>query len=160
MRFTQYRRRILSFLTIALLSTPITMATADKEGEKTGDNGLTITDVLHRERARSFNFSPDVRWVVWTKTAANKKENKTISHIFLTSLTDSLTIQITQGSKGASSPKFSPDGSKIAYLSSQGKNKTQIFVYPITGGIPKKVSSAIVVATKSMCMRRIQPSSD
>lgn len=96
-------------------------------------------DVLRLERASSFHISPCGKWVVWVKASPDKEENKYLTHIFLSSLEEKREIQLTRGKSSESSPKFSPDGKKIAFLSDREK-KNQIYVIELPGGEPLKLT--------------------
>ena len=97
----------------------------------------TVDDVLRMEYARSFAISPCGKWVVWEKSSPDKEKNQSISHLFLTSLVDSVEIQLTRGKTSERSPQWSPDGKYIAFLSSREKEKgTQIYLMHARGGEP------------------------
>ncbi len=102
---------------------------------------ITVDDIVNIEFAGAFNISPDGKWVVWVKTTPDKEESKRKTNIFLSSTEDTTVLEITRATKNDLNPKFSPDGSRLAYLSQHGKAKTQIYLYDIRGGEPKKISS-------------------
>ncbi len=49
-------------------------------------------------------------------------------------------LAFTQGHKTDSSPRFSPDGKFLAFLSQREDDKTQLFVMPLAGGEAKKLT--------------------
>jgi dipeptidyl aminopeptidase/acylaminoacyl peptidase len=106
-------------------------------------NFLSVDDVVHMESAGEFEISPDGGWVVWVKTVPNKSKNKRNSHVYLTSVTDEVSVQLTRGDNNDRSPKFSPDGERVAFLSARGKKaKTQIYLLDLRGGEAKKITGA------------------
>ncbi len=105
------------------------------EDTKRNSKAWTIEDVLNIETADSFDISPCGKCVVWVKSRPDKKENKKVGDIYLTSLLDSTQVQLTRGKFNDRSPKWSPDGNFIAYLSSREKEKgVQILLMNSRGG--------------------------
>lgn len=111
----------------------------------------TIDDVVNQEQAEDFQFSPDGRHVVWVKKAPDKDKNELVPHLIRTDLKTGREVQLTRGPEGSSSPRWSTDGTHIAFLSSRplpkGKGegvdksddegpKTQIWLIDTTGGEP------------------------
>ena len=102
---------------------------------------LTVGDVVYLESAGSFDISPDGRWAVWVRTAGDRKKNVMVGQIELSSLVDTAHVTITRTDDGARSPRFSPDGSLIAFLAGEGKKKPQIWLYDVRGGAPRALTS-------------------
>jgi len=104
----------------------------------------TVDDVLSFERASDFRVSPDCRWALWVKNVPDKDKNEWVSHLFLSSLTGDKEVQLTRGGGGCSSPRWSPDGQLIAFLSSRphpkgkpdDKEKTGLWLINPFGGEP------------------------
>jgi len=108
-----------------------TLLTAEENDPKS----WTIDDVLNQESAGSFDISPCGKWVVWVKSRPDKKENKKVGDIYLTSLLDSTEVQLTRGKFNDRNPKWSPKGKMIAFLSSREKEKgAQIWLMNSRGG--------------------------
>ncbi len=79
----------------------------------------TPDDILLAEEASQFEISPDGKWVVWVKRQMDKEEGKRISNLYLSSLSDNTEIPLTRGKHSHWSPQWSPDGKRIAFLSSR-----------------------------------------
>ena len=107
----------------------------------TNTKPVTVDDIVNIEFAGEFDISPDGKWVVWVKTSPDKEKSRRKTNIFLSSTEDTTVLEITRSTKNDHSPKFSPDGSRLAYLSRLDKSKTQIYLYDIRGGEPKKITS-------------------
>ncbi len=79
----------------------------------------TVDDLLLQETAGSLNLSRDGRLAVYTKSRIDKEKGESISHLYLKRLAETEEVQLTRGQDSESSPKFSPDGKKIAFLTSR-----------------------------------------
>ena len=79
----------------------------------------TVDDVLFVERAGSLELSRDGHYAVYTKSKMDREKGTSISNLYLKHLEDGFEATLTRGSDNNSSPKFSPDSKRIAFLSSR-----------------------------------------
>ena len=88
-------------------------------------------------------LSPDGDWILYTVSQVDAKEDKSQSHLWLANWDGSVHLQLTYGKEGASSPRFSPDGKYISFLSSRpGPAKgTQVWVMDRRGGEPQQLTA-------------------
>jgi len=63
--------------------------------------------------------SPDGEWVVYSVSQVDAKEDKSLTHLWMVKWDGSVDLQLTYGKDGASSPRFSPDGRYISFMSSR-----------------------------------------
>jgi len=124
-----------AFTITAALAIPAAVSSA-------GDEYLTPGDVLNMESAGGFSISPDGDWVAWVKTVPNKKKNIRNGHVYISRTDRDVTLQLTRGDVSDSSPKFSPNGERLAFLGARGKKaKTQIYILDLRGGEAQKITS-------------------
>ncbi len=64
------------------------------------------------------------------------EKSEFLTHIWIASADGKMNSQFTQGDKSCTSPKFSPDGNFLAFLSSRGgsESKTQVWIIRVAGG--------------------------
>ncbi len=88
----------------------LSLAAADK---------WTVDDILLQEQVGALELSRDGRFAVYTKSRIDKDKGESVSHIWLRRFDEPEPIQLTRGQDSASSPKISPSGKLIAFLSSR-----------------------------------------
>jgi len=80
---------------------------------------ITLDDLAKLQRVGSPAVSPDGEWVAYTVSQIDTKEDKSQSHLWMVKWDGSADMQLTYDKEGASSPRFSPDGKYISFLSSR-----------------------------------------
>jgi dipeptidyl aminopeptidase/acylaminoacyl peptidase len=100
-------------------------------------------DFIYSEAVMDYRVSPDAKWVVWVKSVGDKDKDARVSNLFLSSLTETREIQLTRGTDMNTQPRWSPDGEKIAFLSTRARLKAkpetapgQIWLIDAHGGEP------------------------
>jgi Tol biopolymer transport system component len=104
---------------------------------------INLDDLARIQRVSSPVVSPDGDWVVYSVGQVDTKEDKTLSHLWMVKWDGSVRLQLTYGKEGASTPKFSPDGRYISFLSSRpGAAKgDQVWVMDRRGGEAEQLTN-------------------
>jgi dipeptidyl aminopeptidase/acylaminoacyl peptidase len=93
----------------------------------------SVDQILSLKRAASPQLSPDGRFVAYTMRATNWDENAYETEIWLADTMSVATRQLTNGKKSSQSPAWSPDGSRLAFISDR-TDKRQIYLINPAGG--------------------------
>jgi dipeptidyl aminopeptidase/acylaminoacyl peptidase len=118
---------------------------------------LTIEDALAFVDVGAPQWSPDGKWIAFTVTEWNRKEDRRDSHIFLVAAEGGPPIKLTNGERGESQPQWSPDGTRIAFLANRdvpaagapatgGRN--QVWLINAHGGEAEKLTDEEVGVTQ------------
>jgi dipeptidyl aminopeptidase/acylaminoacyl peptidase len=94
---------------------------------------VTCEDLLQFKFASEVQISPDGRKTLIALTVVDKEKNKYRSHLWLMDLQSQELRQFTFAEVSDHSPRWSPDGKRIAFVRSKDK-RTQIWVMPADGG--------------------------
>lgn len=124
------------------------VAKSDQKTAPSITSPWTADDVILQESAGGFEVSPDGKWAVWTKSAMDKEKDGRVSHLYLTSLeSQPETITLTRGDGSEFSPKWSPSGATISFLSRRKEKAdskdptTQVWMLDRRGGEPWAVTA-------------------
>jgi dipeptidyl aminopeptidase/acylaminoacyl peptidase len=97
---------------------------------------LTINDLLKVRRISDPQVSPDGRQLAFTITDPDKTANKSRTQIYLVAIDGGEPRQLTSGDQSSESPRWSPDGKRLAYISD-----SQIWTIDVASGEKKKITS-------------------
>ncbi|MBC8229074.1 S9 family peptidase [bacterium] len=103
---------------------------------------LQPEDIVAMKRLGEAVISPDGRWAVFARAIPILEEEKSEyrSHIWLVSTKAGEPFQLTNGPNSDNTPRWSPDSTRIAFVSKRGGDKNQICIIPIAGGEAKQLT--------------------
>lgn len=86
------------------------------------------------------DISPDGRRVAFAAVRMDRETDSYRGAIWIVDTAGGEPLQFTAGAKRDSSPRFSPDGRWLAFLSERGEEKPQLYVMPVDGGEARQVT--------------------
>lgn len=124
------------FLLLALLTLSFSYSFAQNNSEE-----FTFEDSYLYSKFNGIDVSPDGRMIAYSLGEKEKWDGNRNYNIWLALSSDNSKLKLTNSEKNDWGPQWSPDGSKIAFLSSRSE-KTQVYVISINGGEAEEVTYA------------------
>ncbi|HVN83791.1 MAG TPA: S9 family peptidase [Candidatus Binatia bacterium] len=104
--------------------------------------GFEIEDLLQLKSLEDIQLSPDGALVAYVQREIDAKRDTYRSSIWLVAADGSRApLQFTRGPQSDSAPRWSPDGTQLAFLSDRSGGRPQLFVIPLGGGEPRQLTS-------------------
>jgi dipeptidyl aminopeptidase/acylaminoacyl peptidase len=128
--------RILSLLTL-LAGGWLATAASEPENKRL----ITPHDLWAMKRLGSPALSPDGKMAVFTVTEWSIEKNKSTTHLWVVDLAGGAPKRLTSAPTATdASPRWSPDGKRIAFTSKRGEDEAAaLYVMRIDGGEPEKI---------------------
>jgi len=101
---------------------------------QSGRHVPTIDELLTLKAVGSVQISPDAKWIAYTVGYGDFKTDSFMTQLWLADVKSGRIFQVTRGDKSASNPRWSPDGSWLAFTSNRIEDKNQIFAIDPLGG--------------------------
>ena len=102
----------------------------------------TIDDLLNLETLGASRISPDGKWVVYSVSETDWKEDAFTSQLWVVNVASGERRQLTRHPKGAGGAQWSPDGKWISFTSTREENRSQIFLIRPDGGEALRITNA------------------
>ncbi|MBW3623495.1 MAG: S9 family peptidase [Armatimonadetes bacterium] len=102
---------------------------------------VAIDDFTKFKLAGAAQISPEGRWIVFTIKLTDTEKNQYYTSLWIADGEAGELRPFTGDRHGDSSPRWSPDGNRIAFLSDREKPKSQIYVIPTDGGEARALTS-------------------
>ena len=103
---------------------------------------LIPSDVYLLKNVADPRISPDGKWVAYTVSTVDTAKDNRNSDIWMVSWDGKETVQLTNSGEAESSPRWSPDGKYLSFVSSRnGEKLAQLWLMDRRGGEAKKITS-------------------
>ncbi len=103
---------------------------------------MTLVDMLEIPSLSDPRLSPDGRQLLYVLAETDWQANKQIAHIWRINVDGTDARQLTHGKSGESSPRWGPDGSRIAFLAKRGEDQErQIYLLSNLGGEAQRLTN-------------------
>jgi dipeptidyl aminopeptidase/acylaminoacyl peptidase len=106
--------------------------------QEAGKHAITFDDLIAMHRIAEAELSPDGKWVAYTVATPDMDANRNTTNIWMAPVAGGDAVQLTRTGKD-SSPKWSPDGKTIAFLSARSGD-SQVYLLPLEGGEAHPIS--------------------
>lgn len=100
---------------------------------------ITVDDLLAFHRVSDPQIAPDGSRVVYTVATPDRPANRVVRNLWLAPITGGAPRQLTFSGRDGGA-RWSPDGTRLAFLSSRD-GAQQIYLLALTGGEPTKLTS-------------------
>ena len=94
----------------------------------------TIDELITLKTIGAVQISPDAKWIAYTVGYGDFKSDSFMNQIWLIDVATGRNFQVTRGDKSSTSPRWSPDGTWLTFLSNRVEDKNQIFAINPLGG--------------------------
>ena len=107
----------------------------------TTSRGMVPADLTRIRFVSDAQVSPDGRVVAFVVTTLSEERDEYLSQIWLVDAAGGEPRRFTTGPRRDTTPRWSPDGPRLAFVSErEGKKKGQLHVMPATGGEPIRLT--------------------
>jgi dipeptidyl aminopeptidase/acylaminoacyl peptidase len=111
---------------------------------------FTVEDLLKLRRVSDPQLSPDGRSIAYVVTDVSLEKNSRTNHIWVVPVAGGEPVGIAQSEKGEDTPRWSPDGKQLAFVSTRG-GSSQVWVVAVAASgaarEPKKLTDLATEAS-------------
>ncbi|HYA96834.1 MAG TPA: S9 family peptidase [Methylomirabilota bacterium] len=116
-------------------------ALAPALGAQEVSHRLTVMDEFTLQVPADPQISPDGRKIVYLRRFADPMTDRRYSNLWVINSDGSDHRAITTGNRTDASPRWSPDGTRLAYISAEGEGRAQIYVRWMDSGQTARITN-------------------
>ena len=125
-----------------VLATVFVAAASASSAQAQTRRPLSAEDIYRFRAVNDPQISPDGAWVAYTVTSVDSTKDKSDTDIWMASWDGAQTIRVTSTPESESSPRWSPDGRWLAFVSGRQEGKGgQIWLLDRRGGEAQRVTT-------------------
>ncbi len=102
---------------------------------------FSLDDLSRVRDVREPQISPDGAWVAYTVSSPDTAEDRSKSAVWMASWDGTRNVRLTTSKPGEHTPRWSPDGRWLAFLSSREDEHTQLWLLDRLGGEGRKATT-------------------
>ena len=126
----------------ALLALVVMLIAHSLAAQSVAKRPLRASDLYHLRSVSDPQLSPDGAWVAYSVTAIDSAKDKSDSDVWMTSWDGAQSIRLTSSPEGESSPRWSPDGRYLAFVSGRQEGKGgQVWLLDRRGGEAQRLTT-------------------
>jgi dipeptidyl aminopeptidase/acylaminoacyl peptidase len=126
----------------AILALTILVATDASAQSTASRRPLRASDVYQLRSVNDPQLSPDGAWVAYSVATVDSAKDKSDADIWMTSWDGAQSIRLTSSPDGESSPRWSPDGRWLAFVSGRQEGKGgQVWLLDRRGGEAQRLTT-------------------
>ncbi|MBS0457612.1 MAG: S9 family peptidase [Proteobacteria bacterium] len=134
------RKSLLSLLLAALLAGSMGSAGAGAAPAQGPSRVLTGDDLFKLEVAADPQISPDGKTVVYVRRSNDIMHDRARGALWAIDVSSGAQTPLVEGTGSSGQPRWSPDGSRIAYVSSDGSGAAQLYVRWMRNGATARIT--------------------
>ena len=102
-----------------------------------------VDDLFGYREAHDPQITPDGQYIAYTVSSTSLKDDKSEKRIYMVPAAGGEAIALTAEGVSSESPRWSPDGRFLAFLSERSEGKTQVYLLNRLGGEAQRLTDTI-----------------
>jgi len=135
--------RLLLFVAVLSWLSPLFLDFADAQQTTSQLRPVTIDDHFQIREISDPQITDDGQWIAYTVSSALLKDDKNLSRIWMVAANGGEAIPLTSEDVSSSSPRWSPDGKYLAFLSDRKDDNTEVWLLDRRGGEAQRLTETV-----------------